>query len=167
MTTPAANGRLDDGPLTLPERPLVSIVIPCLNEERYIVALLDSLAAQDYGRDGIEVIVADGGSTGALIVGRKRRARARRVPLVGHVKGPDRRAATPGWAKGDDRAASRHARAVLPAAGAEGEEKAAGDGAGIAVAPAIPPRTRSAPMMPADRAPSLADTRGRGNESRP
>ncbi|MCK9519751.1 MAG: glycosyltransferase family 2 protein [Dehalococcoidia bacterium] len=51
------------GPLPLPERPLVSIVIPCLNEERYIVALLDSLAAQDYGADGIEVIVADGGST--------------------------------------------------------------------------------------------------------
>ncbi len=51
------------GPLPLPERPLVSIVIPCLNEERYITALLDSLAAQDYGADGIEVIVADGGST--------------------------------------------------------------------------------------------------------
>jgi GT2 family glycosyltransferase len=51
------------GPLPLPERPLVSIVIPCLNEERYIVALLDSLAAQDYGADGIEVLVADGGST--------------------------------------------------------------------------------------------------------
>jgi glycosyltransferase involved in cell wall biosynthesis len=33
-----------------------------LNEERYIVALLDSLAAQDYGPDAIEVLVADGGS---------------------------------------------------------------------------------------------------------
>jgi glycosyltransferase involved in cell wall biosynthesis len=59
----ATGGRLDDAPLTLPERPLVSIVIPCLNEERYITALLDSLAAQDYGASGIEVIVADGGST--------------------------------------------------------------------------------------------------------
>lgn len=65
MTTPTASGRLDEAPLTLPERPLVSIVIPCLNEERYIVPLLDSLAAQDYGPDGIEVIVADGGSTDA------------------------------------------------------------------------------------------------------
>jgi glycosyltransferase involved in cell wall biosynthesis len=55
--------RLDSEPLTLPARPLVSIVIPCLNEEAYITALLDSLAAQDYGADGIEVIVADGGST--------------------------------------------------------------------------------------------------------
>jgi GT2 family glycosyltransferase len=63
MTTPTAAGRLDDAPLVVPERPLVSIVIPCLNEERYIVALLDSLAAQDYGADAIEVLVADGGST--------------------------------------------------------------------------------------------------------
>lgn len=63
MTTPTASGRLDDAPLTLSERPLVSIVIPCLNEEKYIVALLDSLAAQDYGPDGIEVLVSDGGST--------------------------------------------------------------------------------------------------------
>ncbi len=65
MTTAEAAGRLDDAPLSLPERPLVSIVIPCLNEERYIVALLDALAAQDYGPAGIEVIVADGGSTDA------------------------------------------------------------------------------------------------------
>jgi GT2 family glycosyltransferase len=63
MTTPTASGRLDDAPLTLPERPLVSVVIPCLNEEQYIVALLDSLAAQDYGPGGIEVLVSDGGST--------------------------------------------------------------------------------------------------------
>lgn len=62
-TTPAANSRLDDAPLELPARPLVSIVIPCLNEENYITALLDSLGAQDYGPDGIEVLVADGGST--------------------------------------------------------------------------------------------------------
>src|ERR1043165_5823182 len=59
----APMGRLDDAPLTLPARPLVSIVIPCLNEERYITALLDTLAAQDYGADGIEVLVSDGGST--------------------------------------------------------------------------------------------------------
>ncbi|MBA4180102.1 MAG: glycosyltransferase family 2 protein [Anaerolinea sp.] len=65
MTTPMASGRLDDSPLMVPERPLVSIVIPCLNEERYIVPLLDSLAAQDYGPDAVEVIVADGGSTDA------------------------------------------------------------------------------------------------------
>lgn len=55
--------RLDDGGLTLPATPLVSIVIPALNEERYIEALLDSLANQDYGARNIEVIVADGGSS--------------------------------------------------------------------------------------------------------
>jgi glycosyltransferase involved in cell wall biosynthesis len=54
---------LDDPPLTLPEKPMVSIVIPSLNEERYIVPLLESLAAQDYGPEWIEVLVADGGST--------------------------------------------------------------------------------------------------------
>jgi GT2 family glycosyltransferase len=63
MSTPLATGRLDDAPLELPELPLVSIVIPCLNEENYITALLDSLAEQDYGAEGIEVLVADGGST--------------------------------------------------------------------------------------------------------
>lgn len=62
MTTPTA-GPLSGDALSLPERPLVSIVIPCLNEENYIEALLDSLAAQDYGADGIEVLVSDGGST--------------------------------------------------------------------------------------------------------
>ena len=62
-TTPDTKARLDDAPLVVPDRPLVSIVIPCLNEESYIVALLDSLAAQDYGPDGIEILVSDGGST--------------------------------------------------------------------------------------------------------
>ena len=62
MTTSASTGERLDGPLPIPKRPLVSIVIPCLNEERYIVALLDSLQSQDYGADGIEVLVADGGS---------------------------------------------------------------------------------------------------------
>ncbi len=56
-------GRLDLSPLTVPGRPLVSIVIPCLNEENYITALLDSLAAQDYGPADIEILVSDGGST--------------------------------------------------------------------------------------------------------
>ena len=65
MTTSASTGLRLDGPLPIPQRPLVSIVIPCLNEERYIVALLDSLQSQDYSADGIEVLVADGGSVDA------------------------------------------------------------------------------------------------------
>lgn len=99
MTTPTASGRLDDAPLTLPERPLVSIVIPCLNEEKYIVALLDSLAAQDYGPDGIEVLVSDGGSTDrtrelvAAYPSRFRRLElvenARRITVAGLNEGMD------------------------------------------------------------------------------
>jgi glycosyltransferase involved in cell wall biosynthesis len=54
---------LMDADLRLPDRPLVCVVIPSLNEERYIVPLLDSLAGQDYGPGGIEVLIADGGST--------------------------------------------------------------------------------------------------------
>jgi glycosyltransferase involved in cell wall biosynthesis len=61
--SPTHASRLDDAPLALPGQPIVSIVIPCLDEERYITALLDSLAAQDYGAGSIEVIVSDGGST--------------------------------------------------------------------------------------------------------
>lgn len=43
--------------------PFVTIAMPCLNEEGYIEACLQSIAAQDYPRDRIEVLVADGGST--------------------------------------------------------------------------------------------------------
>ncbi len=42
---------------------LVSIVIPSRNEEGYISACLDSLLAQDYPQDCLEIIVADGMST--------------------------------------------------------------------------------------------------------
>jgi GT2 family glycosyltransferase len=63
VTAPAAP--LLAGPTPLPERPLVSIVIPALNEEQFITALLDSLAAQDYPAADMEVLVADGGSTDA------------------------------------------------------------------------------------------------------
>ena len=80
-------GRLDAAPLTLPERPLVSIVIPCLNEERYITALLDSLSAQDYGPEGIEVIVADGGSTDRTrMLVRDYPSRFKRLELVDNPK---------------------------------------------------------------------------------
>jgi len=39
----------------------ISVVIPCLNEERFIGALLDTLAKQDVG--GFEILIADGLST--------------------------------------------------------------------------------------------------------
>jgi glycosyltransferase involved in cell wall biosynthesis len=40
----------------------VTIAMPCLDEERYIEACLDSVLAQDYPADRLEILVADGGS---------------------------------------------------------------------------------------------------------
>jgi glycosyltransferase involved in cell wall biosynthesis len=40
----------------------VSILIPTLNSERTLGLCLDSLAAQDYPRDRVEIVFADGGS---------------------------------------------------------------------------------------------------------
>jgi len=42
------------------ELPLVSVVIPCRNEEKHIGMCLDSLLANDYPRDRIEFLVVDG-----------------------------------------------------------------------------------------------------------
>lgn len=46
----------------LVDDPLISVVIPSLNEERYIGACLASLEQQTYPAARIEVLVADGGS---------------------------------------------------------------------------------------------------------
>ena len=43
--------------------PSVSIIIPCRNEEKFIGKCLDSIIAQDYPKDRIEVLVIDGRST--------------------------------------------------------------------------------------------------------
>jgi glycosyltransferase involved in cell wall biosynthesis len=42
--------------------PLVTVAIPCLNEERHIEGVVRGALAQDYPRERLEVIVADGGS---------------------------------------------------------------------------------------------------------
>lgn len=67
-TTPAGE-RTGTGALASlpPLRPLpsVSVIIPALNEERYIVACIEAFLAQDYPHDAMELIVADGGSTDA------------------------------------------------------------------------------------------------------
>jgi glycosyltransferase involved in cell wall biosynthesis len=44
------------------ELPVVTIVMPCLDEARYIEACLRSVLEQDYPRDRLEILVADGGS---------------------------------------------------------------------------------------------------------
>lgn len=38
----------------------VSVIVPCRNEERYIARCLDSIAATDYPRERLEVLVVDG-----------------------------------------------------------------------------------------------------------
>ncbi len=44
-------------------QPLVSIAMPAFNEARYIEACIASVQAQDYPKDRIEILVADGRST--------------------------------------------------------------------------------------------------------
>ena len=46
-----------------PIRPLVTIAMPCFNEERYIEACIASVQEQDYPKGRIEILVADGRST--------------------------------------------------------------------------------------------------------
>ena len=46
---------------------LVSAVIPVFNEEKYILKCISSLLTQDYGKDSIEFIFVDGGSTDKTI----------------------------------------------------------------------------------------------------
>ena len=41
-------------------QPLVSIIIPCRNEEKYIGKCLDSILSQDYPKERLEVLVVDG-----------------------------------------------------------------------------------------------------------
>jgi len=43
--------------------PLVTIAIPCFNEERYIEQCIEDLFAQDYPASQIEILVGDGMST--------------------------------------------------------------------------------------------------------
>jgi glycosyltransferase involved in cell wall biosynthesis len=46
-------------------QPFVTVVIPCLDEEGFIEACLDSVRRQDYPGDRIEILVADGRSRDA------------------------------------------------------------------------------------------------------
>lgn len=43
--------------------PLCSIVIPCLNEEDYVEAVVQAAMEQEYPREKLEILIADGGST--------------------------------------------------------------------------------------------------------
>jgi len=41
-------------------RPLVSVIIPCRNEEKYIRRCLDSIIVNDYPKDKVEILVVNG-----------------------------------------------------------------------------------------------------------
>lgn len=68
--------------------PFVTVAMPCLNEEAYIEACIESVRAQDYPPDRLEILVADGGSIDATreIVLRL----AERDPRVRLIANPDR-----------------------------------------------------------------------------
>lgn len=44
------------------KRPLVTVIVPCRNEERFIAGCLDSILASTYPREALEVLVVDGRS---------------------------------------------------------------------------------------------------------
>ena len=58
---------LPDPALRIPRgyHPLVSVVVPCRNDERFLPSVLASILSQDY--DNIECIVCDGGSTDGTV----------------------------------------------------------------------------------------------------
>jgi glycosyltransferase involved in cell wall biosynthesis len=71
-----------------PARPLVSIVVPCRNEVKYIRPLLDSILANEYPHDRLEVLIVDGMSddgTRDVIADY-----ARRHPVIQLVDNPKR-----------------------------------------------------------------------------
>ncbi len=45
------------------EMPFISVVIPCFNEEKFIDSLMKNLIDQDYPKEKVEIIFADGDST--------------------------------------------------------------------------------------------------------
>src|SRR5439155_1696333 len=63
--TDGPGARPDTGPspgprATEPPLPLISVVIPCRDEEPYIGACLESILGSDYPQERLEVLVADG-----------------------------------------------------------------------------------------------------------
>lgn len=67
-------------------RPFVTVIVPCRNEERFIAACLDSILAGDYPQDRYEVLVVDGRSddrTGWIL-----KQYSRRYPQVRVLENP-------------------------------------------------------------------------------
>lgn len=63
IADPGAAGTMRDVPRASAMWPTVSVIIPVLNEERYIEDCLRCVLDQDYPGDRVEIIVVDGAST--------------------------------------------------------------------------------------------------------
>src|SRR5438093_4519334 len=58
------------GPVSKRNLPLVSIIVPCRNEEKHIARCLKSILENDYPKERMEILVLDGMSedhTGAIV----------------------------------------------------------------------------------------------------
>jgi succinoglycan biosynthesis protein ExoA len=72
----------------LPDHPLVTIIVPIHNEAAHIEACLDSLLAQDYPEDRLEILIVDGMSNDGTQAKVERFVNSgRRIRLI---KNPDR-----------------------------------------------------------------------------
>jgi GT2 family glycosyltransferase len=83
QAAPPLSGIAESGP-----RPFVSVVVPCRNEVAYIRQMLDSVLANEYPRDRLEVLIVDGMSddgTRAVIA-----EYARRYPMIRLLDNPRR-----------------------------------------------------------------------------
>ena len=77
-------------PAPTQERPwsFVSVIVPCRNEEKQIAHCLDSILANDYPKDRLEILVVDGmseDSTGEIV-----RGYIERYPCVRLVENPEK-----------------------------------------------------------------------------
>ncbi len=62
MTTPTLQDRVASLP-ALPATPLVTVIVAVRDEARHITATLDAVRSQDWPREALEIVVADGRST--------------------------------------------------------------------------------------------------------
>ena len=71
---------------TMSNLPFVSIIIPCRNEEKFIAKCLDSIIANNYPKDRLEILVIDGMSEDGTrkIVGRY----TQQYPFIGLLDNP-------------------------------------------------------------------------------
>lgn len=66
----------------------VTLLIPCLNEARFLPGVLDNILSQDYPHTDMEVFILDGGSTdGSVDIIRRFSAQ---YPWIQHLPNPDR-----------------------------------------------------------------------------